>query len=197
MNFLDRLILSVSRFRRIRKVFVILNSRVRHLSLVEKMLVQRGKILEIGCGLGLNCDYFKNNGYSVCGIDVDNELIEKTKVYSSADLRTGSAVKIPFPDSTFDAVVYMFVLHHIPPFQHKKVLGETFRVLKKNGVMILVEPMVTSRRDLLFDKFFFPRSFYNYFTVDGRFEQNIKGKTRFFSIKQANIRGLKFGYKDD
>ncbi len=195
MNFLDKIISSFNSFTMFREGFTALNSRARGLSLIENMIEKRKKILEVGCGLGLNCEYFKKKGYFVYGIDNDKELVERTRRYSSANLRPGSALDIPFPDSTFDVVIYMFVLHHINPKYHKQVLNQTSRVLKKDGVMILIEPKINSRKDLLFDRIFFSKSFYGYFSVNGKYEQGMKGSSRFFKIKKGDIRSLKFEYR--
>lgn len=48
------------------------------------------------------------------------------------------ATKVEFPDNTFDFFIANHILEHVPDY--KKVLSETFRVLKPGGIAILQTP---------------------------------------------------------
>ena len=48
---------------------------------------------------------------------------------------------LPFDDNSFDLIICFGVLHHIPNVSH--VMDECFRVLNKNGIMLLREPIVS------------------------------------------------------
>jgi ubiquinone/menaquinone biosynthesis C-methylase UbiE len=108
------------------------------------------KVLEIGCGSGVDAAEFARNGAIVTATDLTRNAVNLT-----ADLarETGlninaiqtSATCLPFPDSSFDCVYSFGVLHHIPDIE--AVLSEIRRVLKKGGMLMA---MLYNRDSLLY-----------------------------------------------
>ena len=49
----------------------------------------------------------------------------------------GDAVKLDFPDNSFDAVMSNYVYHNIPGKDRQEILLETLRVLKKGGTFAI------------------------------------------------------------
>ena len=49
----------------------------------------------------------------------------------------GNALKLEFPDETFDAVTSNYVYHNIPSCDRQAILLETLRVLKKGGTFAI------------------------------------------------------------
>jgi cyclopropane fatty-acyl-phospholipid synthase-like methyltransferase len=97
-------------------------------------LIKKGeKILEIGCGKGKMLNTLLEKGYSICGVDLNEEYIMEMKNIYKRDLPV-THVKdylLPFSDNSFDKVISFDVLEHIP--NTKGHLSEVSRVLKKNG----------------------------------------------------------------
>ena len=60
----------------------------------------------------------------------------KAEGISNVSFRQGDAVRLDFPDESFDAVVSNYVYHNIPG-DRQKLLFETLRVLKKGGVFAI------------------------------------------------------------
>lgn len=54
-------------------------------------------------------------------------------VAQRTDFTQGNALKLDFPDGTFDAVTSNYVYHNIPSRDRQTILLETLRVLKKGG----------------------------------------------------------------
>src|SRR5690606_14218866 len=54
--------------------------------------------------------------------------------------KVGSAERLDFPDDSFDVVVMLEVIEHIPENMEESVIKESFRVLKKNGSLIITTP---------------------------------------------------------
>lgn len=90
------------------------------------------KILDIGCGGGTLL--FKEHGM-VTGLDISESSLEKAReIYDQAIL--GEITEMPFDDNTFDYVVSIDVLGHIPKKYKQKAWSEIYRVLKPGGVSI-------------------------------------------------------------
>ena len=110
-----------------------------------------GRGLDVGCGSGaLTIAVAKRNpGASMVGIDrwgaeyasfskhlcEDNARAEG--VESRISFAQGNALKLDFPDETFDAVTSNYVYHNIPSRDRQAILMETLRVLKKGGIFAL------------------------------------------------------------
>jgi len=96
----------------------------------------RGKrVLEFGCGSGIDAVEFAHNGAEVTAVDVTENACRLTKALAAEAgvridvVQTDST--LPFDDNTFDLVYSFGVLHHIPDVEN--TLAEVHRVLKPKG----------------------------------------------------------------
>ena len=110
-------------------------------------LPQGGKCLDVGCGSGaLGIAVAKRNPEAeIIGIDrwgkeyasFSKKLCEDNAMVEGVSERTvfaqGDALKLDFPDESFDAVTSNYVYHNIPSRDRQTILLETLRVLKKGG----------------------------------------------------------------
>jgi ubiquinone/menaquinone biosynthesis C-methylase UbiE len=103
----------------------------------------QGKVLEIGCGGGLNQrHYVQSKVTQFAGIDPNKTLREDARARASArgwqaDIRDGVAEAIPFPDAHFDTVVCTYTLCSVD--DHAKAISEMRRVLKPDGRLLFLE----------------------------------------------------------
>jgi ubiquinone/menaquinone biosynthesis C-methylase UbiE len=110
----------------------------------------RGKtVLDYGCGSGDNTVLVASHGGKVIGVDISPELIELAEkrlaqhnLAESAEFRVGSAHELPLEDESIDVVFGMAILHHLDLQLASK---EVFRVLKKGGRAIFLEPVRNSK----------------------------------------------------
>jgi ubiquinone/menaquinone biosynthesis C-methylase UbiE len=91
------------------------------------------KVLDVGCGQGIDLIEYARAGAEVFGIDLTPRHVELARqnleaLDLSADVREGDAEHLPFPDETFDRVSSNGVLHHTPDIA--AALTEIRRVLK-------------------------------------------------------------------
>ena len=113
-------------------------------------LPENGVGLDVGCGSGaLTIACAKRNPQArFLGIDrwgkeyasYSKPLCEanaKAEGVSNVEFRQGNALKLDFPDASFDAVVSNYVYHNIPSRDRQEILLETLRVLKKGGAFAL------------------------------------------------------------
>ena len=106
-------------------------------------------VLDYGCGLGDNSVLVAKHGAKVIGVDISPELIELAEkrlvqhnLSDSADFRVGSAHELPLENESVDVVFGMAILHHL---DLKLASEEVFRVLKKGGRAIFLEPVRNSK----------------------------------------------------
>ena len=76
------------------------------------------------------------------GISIDKVDIEGVK---NASFQRGNAVKLDFPDESFDAVTSNYVYHNIAGKDKQALLLETLRVLKKGGTYAIHDLMSPGR----------------------------------------------------
>jgi ubiquinone/menaquinone biosynthesis C-methylase UbiE len=97
----------------------------------------RGKrVLEVGCGAGVDLVSFALAGADVSAIDLSSKSIELAKknlkaFYCHGDVRVANAEKLPFGDNMFDFVHSWGVLHHM--VHTVEAINEIKRVLKPGG----------------------------------------------------------------
>ena len=93
-------------------------------------------ILEVGSGSGGVTDFLQ---VPVTGVDT---AFERTADRATRFLTpvTASADELPFGDETFDAVLCVEVLEHIPATRRKAVLAELFRVVRPGGRVVVTFP---------------------------------------------------------
>ncbi|MBI2007269.1 MAG: class I SAM-dependent methyltransferase [Candidatus Blackburnbacteria bacterium] len=110
------------------------------LSLIRKYfggIPKNLKILDAGCGTGLLAKKLAKFG-DVGAIDSSREAVRFSKKRGVRVL-LASVNKLPFKDNFFDLVVSVDVIYH-KAVDDKGALGEFFRVLKPNGILILRVP---------------------------------------------------------
>ena len=108
------------------------------------------KVLEVGCGSGIDSMEFARNGAIVTATDITDNAVGLTKSLAkelglSVKVVQASADKLPFKDDTFDLLYSYGTLHHIPDVD--KAMSEIHRVLKPGGTVMA---MVYNRNSLLY-----------------------------------------------
>ncbi len=95
-------------------------------------------ILEVGGGRsGLTAMLYPNA--RVVNVDIDLDHAHASFVRDkNMSFVCGDATALPFPDARFDAVTMFDLLEHVP--DHEAAIGEAWRLLKKNGVLLLSSP---------------------------------------------------------
>lgn len=97
-------------------------------------LVEKGPVLDLGCGDGLFLEMLKNRGIEGIGLEISSIAVEKAK-RKGLNVRKFdfSNTPLPFDDNSFEVVVLLDVLEHL--YQPDKVLKEIHRVTKSDFVL--------------------------------------------------------------
>jgi 2-polyprenyl-3-methyl-5-hydroxy-6-metoxy-1,4-benzoquinol methylase len=97
------------------------------------------RILDIGCGTGLNASFLKAAGHTVVGVDLSPVAIDRFREKDFegfvCDVETQG---IPSPDASFDLVYASEVIEHCA--DTAAFLNEVFRVLKPGGKAVVSTP---------------------------------------------------------
>ncbi len=102
-----------------------------------------GRVLEVGCGGGLNFQYYESGRVSqVIGLDPSAELRRIAEAQAMAcvtpiEVSHGFAEAVPFEDMSFDTVVLTFTLCTVA--NPAAALSEIRRVLKHEGKLLFCE----------------------------------------------------------
>ncbi len=118
-------------------------SRARF-NLIKKLLEnkQGKRLLEIGYGSGIFFPELAKYGENIYGIDVHNEEQEVAKILTdnniAAELVSGVAEKMPWPDNFFDFIIAVSTLEFVSDLE--AVCGEIKRMLKPQGSFFMVTP---------------------------------------------------------
>ncbi len=118
------------------------------------------KILEIGCGDGGVVQYLKGEN-EVYAADISKNAVKFLREKGiKAFLVDVSKEKLPFGDSSFDAVIALEVFEHLKSPQ--SAAEEIQRVLRKNGRLIISTPNPRSGHKLIYPALFRFNNFREY-----------------------------------
>ena len=111
--------------------------------LVRQGKVKKGAALDICCGTGNNTLFLAQEGFQVAGIDISPTAISFARERCqqagvSCQLAPGNAVRLPYPDNSFDLVFDRGCFHHIPPQDREAFIQGVHRVLKAGGKYQLI-----------------------------------------------------------
>ena len=94
-----------------------------------------GRILDIGCGTGALTQAFADRGFSVAGVDIARNMAASGK-RKGLDCIYGNALEgLPFPDKSFDLVVFAYVAHGLDREKRSLLFREASR-LSKGAVLV-------------------------------------------------------------
>lgn len=99
------------------------------------------KILDVGCGTGLNLNYLERYG-NVVGLDFSGEALEFAKLRGRIPLVRASADNLPIKNESINMLCAFDTLEHID--DDKAALREFYRVLNGDGYLILTVPAFRS-----------------------------------------------------
>ncbi|MBX7243900.1 MAG: class I SAM-dependent methyltransferase [Candidatus Sumerlaeaceae bacterium] len=95
------------------------------------------RILDAGCGTGMNMEFLISKGFEVEGFDLSPDAIDFCLKRGLDHVRSGCMTEIPFEAASFDAVINMDVLTMLDADSRKAAIKELYRVLKPGGILLV------------------------------------------------------------
>lgn len=94
-------------------------------------------VLDVGCGAGATVAHLADeHGLRATGVDsCEASVARASRDRPDRDFVAGRAERLPFPDASFDAVLFECVLSTLP--DPGGALGEALRVLRPGGVVLV------------------------------------------------------------
>ncbi len=114
--------------------------------LIQKLYHTPGqKLLDFGCGTGIQAIRYAYIGYEVDGFDccdnniaIAGRLAKRYGYGKTTNFSVQVAEKLTYPDNTYDVVAGTGILHHV---EIEAAIRETMRVLKPGGTAFFWEPL--------------------------------------------------------
>jgi ubiquinone/menaquinone biosynthesis C-methylase UbiE len=99
-------------------------------------------VLDMGCGTGRFTVPLARRAKTVSGLDMSPAMLATARKKLAdqglqADLREGDMADLPFDDASFDVVVSMLALMHVPRLDRQRVFFEVARVLRPGGRLLI------------------------------------------------------------
>ncbi len=107
-------------------------------ALMEEALapLQKGSMLELGCGTGHWTEFFCKKGFEVTAADCSEAMLKHARAKNTcAKFINADAADLPFPNHSFEAVTSVTMLEFVPDVD--QVLAEIDRVLAPGGWLVL------------------------------------------------------------
>jgi SAM-dependent methyltransferase len=100
------------------------------------------KILDVGCGGGLDAIFIAKYGFDVTGVDLSKEAVKIAKNRADdaevqVDWLIGSVFDLPIETETFDFIVDRGLFHVIEDVDRPRYSSEVFRILKPSGCAVI------------------------------------------------------------
>jgi len=136
----------------------------RFFELIDK---KKPKILDTGCGTGRDLSFLENFESELYGIDLSDGMLNIAKKnLTKTSLIKGDYRHLPFKENSFDGILNIASLVHLPHSEKLNALAEFYRVLKPEGILyISIQNLLHPDRFVRALKYATPRGVF----YDGRY----------------------------
>lgn len=97
-----------------------------------------GTVLDLGCGCGVpTSQSLATQGYAVTGVDISEVQIQRARqLVPNATFLRADATQLDFHEASFDAVVCLYTLIHIPLDEQRQLLSRIAGWLQAGGWLL-------------------------------------------------------------
>ncbi len=103
-----------------------------------ELLKGKGRLLDVGCGIGIFLSMAQERGWDAHGVDISEAAVQIATRRPGVKAVAGTLTEARFPDRYFDVITLLDVFEHFPdPSVELRELG---RILKEDGLILLNTP---------------------------------------------------------
>jgi 2-polyprenyl-3-methyl-5-hydroxy-6-metoxy-1,4-benzoquinol methylase len=102
----------------------------------------KGRLLDVGCGIGTFLDVAKKVGWDVSGTEVSGYAVRYIKETYGIDIKKGLFEQMNFPENNFDVITFWHSLEHVA--DPAASLMRAHRLLKQDGLLVIACPNVNN-----------------------------------------------------
>ncbi len=109
----------------------------KELAYFLQLLPSNAKVLDVGCGTGVPvAQFLVANGCNVIGIDISANMLELAKKQvPEAKFIEQDMIQSIFPNESFDGIISLYAIFHVPKEEHLSIFQNFYRILKKGGIL--------------------------------------------------------------
>jgi SAM-dependent methyltransferase len=122
----------------------------RWLAGLRDRLPERGHVLDIGCGCGIPvARHLTAAGHQVTGVDISDIQIERARqLVPGATFIRADATELDFPPDSFNAVICLYALIHMPLDRQPRLLHDIARWLRPGGWLLATTALFWARQPI-------------------------------------------------
>ena len=126
--------------------------------LIEGNKIKKGKILDVGCGLGVSDFYLAAKGFNVVGLDISKTAVEYARKKAAqmkvkCEFVQGAGQDLKFADKTFTFVYDRGCFHHIEQEDRERYIEGIHKVLEDKGKYYLECYSEKNQKEVFASKF--------------------------------------------
>lgn len=161
----------------------------KYLDLLLERLPEGSRVLDLGCGSGVPVTRILTERHEVVGVDISRRQVQLAREnVPDAIFFIGDMTEVSFPPETFDAIVSLLAIIHVPREEHANLFRKMHAMLKDGGLVLLTlgsEDWVSSHDD----RFFGVKMYWSHY--DKETSKRIVEKAGFRFV-QSSIEGEEF-----
>ncbi len=100
--------------------------------------VGEGRILDVGCGMGLALAAYRERGWIPFGVELSPVASRYARDVLGLTVHQGELVDARFPSASMDVIQFRHTLEHMP--SPSVELKEAHRILRKSGLLVVMVP---------------------------------------------------------
>lgn len=104
----------------------------------ERKLRCGSRILDIGCGTGMDVGYFRDQGFLAYGMDLSEQLLAIAKREHGDGFYKGNMLNLNLIEEKYDGVYSLAALQHVHPDDLSLVLEGMVKLLVEKGIVCLI-----------------------------------------------------------
>ncbi len=116
--------------------------------------IGQGRLLDVGCGPGVNLKAYQVQGWEVYGIEMSEIAVAQAREYVGDCIYAGTLKTATFEEEFFDVILFSHTLEHV--FSPIKELAHVRLLLKPGGMLVIAVPNAGSLEARLFGRWWFP-----------------------------------------